>query len=218
MATPFLNLELPVVTTTLGPEWANQVNAALEVIDGHDHTSSKGKQIPTAGLNINEDLDIQSNALLNVNYINLETQTSVPSGATFASSVSIFGGNLYFTNVSGTAVQITDGGALVSSPGNAQVFELQNVSSDLAISPSDTFVFIALDTTATRSVTLPLANSVPAGRIYIIKDVSGQANTNNITLNTSGSDQVDNQSSQILDSNCQSWTVVGDGVANWYIS
>ena len=69
MATSFLNLTLPTVTVTLGPTWATQINAAFEVIDEHDHTSGKGVQIPTAGLNINDDLDFNDNAAQNIEFL-----------------------------------------------------------------------------------------------------------------------------------------------------
>jgi hypothetical protein len=141
-----------------------------------------------------------------------------PTGSTYASSISVFNGNLYFTNLSGVAVQITDGGAVITSPASAQTFQPQNVSSDLTISPSEDFVYLITTTTAEREITLPLANSVAAGRIYIIKDSSGLSNTNNITLSTQGSDTIDGETSQILNSNYGSWTVITDGIDSWYIS
>jgi hypothetical protein len=216
--TTFLNLTLPTPTVQIGPTWASQINAAFEVIDEHDHTSGKGVRVPTAGLNINADLDFNLNAALNLEFGSFQNRTTSPSGSTFARAVSVFQGNLYFTNGSGVAVQITDGGSIISSPGNAQVFQTQAVSSNLTIGPSDTFVYLIVDTTADREITLPLANAVTAGRIYIIKDSSGQSNTNNITVSAAGSDTLDGESSQILNSNYGSWTLVTDGVSNWYIS
>lgn len=218
MATPFLNLELPTVSVTLGPQWATEVNAAFEVIDSHDHSSGKGVKVPTAGLNINADLDFNESAALNLKLASFEQRTSSPSGSTFAGAVSVFNGDLYYTNTSGVAVQVTSGGSIVSSPGNAQVFETQNVSTDLIIAPGDSFVYLIVDTTATRSITLPLANSVTAGRIYIVKDSDGQSNTNNITVNVAGSDTIDGETSQVLNSDYGSWTIVTDGSDKWYIS
>ena len=92
------------------------------------------------------------------------------------------------------------------------------VSSSLTIGNADTFVYLIVDTTVARTITLPLASGVSAGRIYIIKDSSGQSETNNISLAIQGSDTVDGASSQTLNSNYGSWTIVGDGVDKWYIS
>lgn len=216
--TTFLNLTLPVPTVRLGPAWASDIVTAFETIDSHDHTSGKGQQVPAAGLNINGNLDIQSNSLTDVASVLFDPVGATPSGSTFANGVSVYDGDLYFTNTSGTAVQITDGGSLVSSPGNAQIFETQSVGASLTISPSDTFVYLVVDTTADRTITLPLANAVSAGRIYIIKDSSGQSLDNNITLAAAGSDTIDGETSQTLNSNYGSWTIVGDGSSNWYIS
>jgi len=216
--TTFINLTLPVPTVRLGPTWASDIVTAFETIDAHDHTSGKGKQIPTAGLNIDASLSFNSNQATTLEAVTFVNRTSSPTGATYARGVSVFNGNLYFTNGSGTAIQLTSGGSIVSSPGNAQIFELQDVSADLIIAPADTFVYMTIDTTASRQITLPLASGVSAGRIYIVKDKDGQANSNNITVVTQGSDTVDGGSSQVLDSDYGSWTIIGDGNSAWYIS
>ena len=218
MSTTFMNLSLPTPTVTLGPAWASQLNAAIETIDSHDHTSGKGSTIPTSGLNIDEDLDFQQNKPFNLLSTQYISNASTLTGATNARSVYVSSGNLFYTNTSGTAVQITDGGSIVSTPAAVQSFELQNISSDIIISPSDTFVFIAVDTTATRSITLPLANSVAAGRIYIVKDVDGMSFDNIININAAGSDTIDGLAVQPLHSYYGSWQIVGDGVDKWFIS
>ena len=63
MATTNMNLTLPTVSITVGPEWATLLNAALTDIDAHDHTSGKGVKITPAGLNINADLELNGNAI-----------------------------------------------------------------------------------------------------------------------------------------------------------
>ncbi len=218
MATTFLNLDLPTVSVTLGPTWASQVNAAFEVIDSHDHSSGKGVQVPTAGLNINASLDFNEFGALNLRLVSFEQRVSSPSGSEFAAACSVFKGDLYYTNTSGVPVQLTTGGSIVSTPGNAQIFETQDVSSDVIISPSDTFVYLIVDSTAPRNITLPSASSVTAGRIYVVKDSDGQSNTNNITVTAAGSDLVDGAASQALDTDYGSWMLVTDGATNWYIS
>ena len=216
MATPLMGLDLPTPTVTLGPAWATQLNDALEVVDSHDHSTGKGTKIPTGGININGDLDYNTFGLLQVGYVQFSDIVTPLTGSTNTEKLHVATGDLYFTNDSGTAVQITDGGSLVTSPGNAQTFEVQNVSADLIISAVDTFVYLTVDTTAARMITLPLAASVTTGRIYIVKDKDGQAKTNNITIATSGSDLIDGASSLTFDSNRGSVMLVGDGASNWY--
>ena len=219
MATTFMNLNLPTVSVTLGPEWATSLNTAIETVDSHDHTSGKGTQIPTAGLNINANLDFNQFAIQNVNFHNMINRTtSSPSGSEFASSISVFSGNLYFTNSSGVAIQVTDGGGLVTPAGNAQVFQTQQVTSNLSINPGDSFVYLIVDTTASRTITLPAASAVTSGRIYIVKDSDGQSNTNNIILNAAGADTIDGSASQTFNSNYGSWTIVSNGSDEWHVS
>jgi hypothetical protein len=218
MATTFLGLDLPTVSVTVGPLWASKVNAAFDIIDLHDHTSSKGVQVPTSGLNINADLSFngfRASSLLSSKY---NSNASTLVGATNANSVYVKSGDLYFTNSAGTAIQITSGGAIVSTPASINTFEVQPVSSNIVISPASTFSYLTVDTTASRTVTLPLAANVATGRLYVIKDVSGLANTNNITILTQGSDTIEGASSFVINSNDASVWVIGNGVAKWHIS
>lgn len=217
MATTFMNLELPVVSVTLGPEWANEVNAAFETIDEHDHSSGKGTKIKPTGLDINTDLDLQSNRIFALKSTKYNDQTVTLTGASNSNSIFTNNGNLYFTNGSGTAVQITSGGAVVSVPGAVDSFQFNNFTSDVSIAPVDNYVFLSMDTTAARVVTLPLASSVSSGRIYVIKDASGLAETNNITVSCSGSDNLDGAASQIMNSNYSTLYVIGNGVDKWFI-
>lgn len=218
MATLFLNLDLPTPSVTLGPEWASEINTAFEVIDEHDHSSGKGKQVPTSGLNINADLDFQTFRATSLGSTKFENLSATLTGAPYAGSVYVASGDLYYTNTSGIAVQITAGGSLPTTPGAVQSLERFDVSGDVTISPSDTFVYLSVDTTIDREITLPLAASVSDGRIFIIKDISGQSNSNPITLVAAGSDTVDGDASVILESDYGSWWVVGDSVSRWSIS
>ena len=219
MATNFLGLDLPTVSVTLGPEWATKINDAFEVIDLHDHSSGKGVQVPTSGLNINANLDFNEYKPFDLMATQYKSQASELTGSSNINSVYVKTGDLYYTNNSGVAVQITSGGSVVTSAGAIQTVEIQGIVGDVVIGPADTYVYLTVDTTSARQITLPLANSVASGRIYIIKDISGQANTNNITLVTQGSDTIDGSSSNyIYDSDYGSFWVVGDGVDAWYVS
>lgn len=60
--TPHMNLDLPTVSTTIGPDWAQQLNEAIGSdgtgIDGHDHSSGKGVPITPAGMDVTDDIDM----------------------------------------------------------------------------------------------------------------------------------------------------------------
>ena len=217
--TAFMNLTLPDPTVTLGPTWATQLNTAMDTIDAHDHTPGKGTQIKTAGILINADLEFNNFRVTELKSTRYNDNASTLTGASNSLSLYSTFGDLYWTNSSGTAVQITDGGALVAAPGSITGYQTTSITSDIVIGPADTFTYLIVDTTVARQITLPLANSVAAGRLYIIKDASGNAQIDNITIVSAGSDTIDGTTANVtLDSNYGSWDIVGDGVDAWYVS
>ena len=171
MATNFMGLNLPTVSTTIGPDWASNLNVAIESIDSHDHTSGKGTKVPAAGLNINTDLNFNNIKAYDLFSTQFTSQPSTLTGATNALSLHVSGGNLYYTNSAGTAVQITSAGAVVSSPNAIQSYELQSVTGNITILAAATPSFFLVDTTASRTITLPLAINVASGRVYKFKDI-----------------------------------------------
>lgn len=111
--TPNMQLNLPVVSVTPGPEYATQVNNSFTTIDLHDHSPGSGVQITPEGLNINSPLDIQNNGLFNVSYIDY---TPVASHSTTASTY-VIGDELYYRDGAGNQVQITLGGSVNAGAG-----------------------------------------------------------------------------------------------------
>lgn len=216
--TPYMNLDLPVVSVTLGTTWATKLNTALDLIDEHDHSSLKGKQVPTSGLNINADLSLNSFSLFSALSLKFDSQSVALSGTSYASSLSVAGGNLYYTNSAGTAIQITSGGSVIAAPGAAISFTVTATSGDLSIGPSDGFVVVSVNTSTTANeITLPNASAVSTGRIYIVKDSSGDANVNAITITPNGTDTIDGAASVTVDSSYGSLMLIGDGSSNWQI-
>ncbi|HET9432864.1 MAG TPA: hypothetical protein VFO37_03865, partial [Chitinophagaceae bacterium] len=80
-----------------------------------------------------------------------------------------------------------------------------------------TFVFIAVDTSASRTITLPAANAVTTGRIYAIKDETGLSNTNPITIDAAGADLIDGQANVSLASNFGCIWLISNGVDEFLI-
>jgi hypothetical protein len=111
MATPYMNLVLPVVGPlgTQGPDWANEINASLTLIDEHDHSTSNGKKITPSGLNINQTLSLNNNQLSEIASLALQNLSSAP---TASSLIYELGNELFFNDGTGTPVQITSGGAI----------------------------------------------------------------------------------------------------------
>lgn len=118
VATPYMNLQLPIPTQQLGPQWALDINNAMGVIDGHTHQPGKGQPVPTSGLNINADLSFNQNNATNLRstlYANNGSPLSLPSDIC---NVYVSGGNLWYNNSLGQQIQLTAGSAInVSSTG-----------------------------------------------------------------------------------------------------
>lgn len=75
--------------------------------------------------------------------------------------------------------------------------------------------YILVDTTAARTLNLPSASG--AKYIYYIKDKTGSAGTNNITINKAGSDTIDGATSKVLDTNYDTIVLVSDGTSKWSV-
>jgi hypothetical protein len=217
--TPNMDLDLPSVSVTEGPEWATLLNAAFSLIDSHDHSDGKGVKITQLGLNITGDLDINENYLTDVGSMRLVSQGATlvtPQDLRALYSVS---GDLYYNNGSGTPIQITSGGSVTAaSDGIARAFERMSVNSNTVISAAGTTSYYDVDTTSGVTFTLPSAAGVAAGRFYEFKDTTGSAAANNIVINRAGADTIDGATSVTIDTNYGGRRLISDGTSKWAVS
>lgn len=115
---PNMNLPVPGVSLTDGPQWATDVNSCLTIIDGHTHASGSGVQVTPDGLNINADLSLNINNLINGRSVRFKPQGSPLSGAADLGCLYESGVDLYFNDGSGNQVRITQAGGVAGSPGS----------------------------------------------------------------------------------------------------
>ena len=108
---------------------------------------------------------------------------------------------------SGTKVLQNDGSGNLSWAISSGV-NIQTISSNISLVNGITYL---VDTTAARTLTLP---SPVNNAIIYIKDKSGSAATNNITLNPTGG-LIEGVASQTLAKNFGTWAAISDGT-NWY--
>lgn len=88
------------------------------------------------------------------------------------------------------------------------------VNSNVSIAITD--YYVAVDTTAARTLTLPSASAVGAGWTTIVYDVTGSALTNNVTIGRSGSDTINGLTSKLLNLNYSAKIFISDGVSSYY--
>ena len=111
--TPNMNLLVPTVGTEAGPQYAQDINNSLNLIDGHNHSPGFGVQITPAGMNINTALSFQNNPGTSMGYVGLTAQASASTADQSLSSAltsSIY--ELWYTDSNGTATQITSNGSI----------------------------------------------------------------------------------------------------------
>ena len=79
------------------------------------------------------------------------------------------------------------------------------------------WVVAVTDTTAARTINLPVANTVPAGWQTTIKDESGGALLNAITVSRSSTDTIEGATSRAINTNYGVLKLYSDGVSKWFI-
>jgi hypothetical protein len=263
MATVNMVLDLPVVSSTPGPTWATKINAALELVDAHDHSSGKGVKVTQAGINITGDLEFNANKATE-----LDGLVFVSRGSDLADNNSLYvnSGEVWFRDGTGALVQITASGRvngqIVGDFGLAGVdaevrytdsTKLFRLMADLAsgdplglahlrlrdlrltgrlnlesaangnvqtvagnVSLDARAVVVLVNTAAARTITLPAASA--GARVVFIKDSTGQANTNAITLDRAAGGNIDGlAANRLLRVDWGAWMLISDGT-NWFIA
>lgn len=116
--TPNMNLIVPTVQVTVSPDWAQDINDSLDLIDAHDHTPGKGVSIPTAGITIDADLSLNSFNLSQIRALRLDNQNSDPSDPADIRIVYSKTGELIYKDGVGNVVPITAGGSVAAAAGS----------------------------------------------------------------------------------------------------
>lgn len=190
---------------------ANTTNA-LTIGTGLTGTSFNGSGAVTIAIDSSVVTLTGTQALTNKSIddaLSFKMQASTPSNA--ATNYYKFyvktDGNFYKLDNLGNETQIGSGGG--GGTGLASSGKLVPSGYPLTLVSSDNGKVVLIDTTSARTVNLPAPVN---GWSIIIKDISGQALTNNITLVRSGSEKIEGQSSDYTcNVNYGCWTLFCDG-------
>lgn len=82
---------------------------------------------------------------------------------------------------------------------------------------TDTIISSKYSTTGAQTLTLPLSSTIGVGKTYHIVDAGGNASTYNITINRSGPDTINGDTSVLINANYQSVSIYNDGSSKWFI-
>lgn len=118
--TPNMELPSPVVGVDPGPDYADNIDACLTLIDQHNHSPGYGVLITPDGLDINLDLPFNGNNATQLRSTRFNVQSSQLTQPTDINELYDFQGNLFFIDNSGNQIQITSNGAVNATSSNIQ--------------------------------------------------------------------------------------------------
>ena len=119
-------------------------------------------------------------------------------------------------NFVGTSVTATNSGDDVTvSIGGAIDYSRTAVTTHTTSSVTDRI--LGVNATASLDIRLPAASGFSAGQYFIIKDEAGNADSNNITVRTAGSDTIDGETSIILDSPYAAVNLYSNGTNKFFV-
>lgn len=127
----------------------------------------------------------------------------------------------HFVNTSTKATWISVGTSTVadwlsvSAPSAIEILARYETAVNYTVTSSDYLVAVT-DTSAPRAITLPLASSVDDGFAVTIKDESGAAGTNNISVTKTGADTIDGVSTVSISVNYGVLKIYSNGVDKWF--
>ncbi len=166
---PNMGLSVPSVGSDPSPDWANNLNASLSILDGHNHSAGSGVQITPNGLDINIDLAFQNNNATQLRSARFTSQMSPISGAQDLDCIYVSGVDLYYNDGNGNQIRITSGGSV-------------NATSSGISSGTATAGFVAGTLVVDQAANTP--GNIQAGSILIGDNV---ANSKFVTVSAPGS-------------------------------
>lgn len=108
-----MNLPVPSVGNTDGPQYAIDLNSCLSIIDGHTHAPGSGVQITPDGINITKDLGFNGNNAITLRTSRYNVQSAVLTAVTDVGCVYVVGNELYYNDVTGGhQVKLTNNGVV----------------------------------------------------------------------------------------------------------
>lgn len=118
-------------------------------------------------------------------------------------------------NFVGASVVASNSGNDVTVTLSSDVFTRTPVTSTITSSVSNRI--LGVSASAALDIRLPAASGYSAGQNLTIKDEAGNANTNNITIKTTGGDKIDGQNSIVLESPYAAVNIYTNGSDKFFI-
>lgn len=118
MSTSLMGLQTSTPGVTNDLTAATNIETNWPLLDVHDHSSGKGAQVPTSGLNINANLTFGGYKAYNLLAAQFSNQSSSLTTATNKPCVYVLNGELRFIDNSGNDVLLTNSGSVAGTSGS----------------------------------------------------------------------------------------------------
>lgn len=185
--TPNMNLTVPITGEETGPNWANDINASLTVIDSHNHGAGSGVQITPDGIDISSDLSFQANNAVDFRSVRFDPQAAPLSGMFDLGCLYESLVDLYYNDGNGNQIRITQSGSVAGAAGTITGLPSGTASAAYE-SASGTFQFQQSTSTganldvASIIVRYPGSYPTPSGNGIILEAPSSLASLYSLTL------------------------------------
>jgi hypothetical protein len=198
-----MGLDMPDVGDD-GTEYASRLVEVVQDIDAHDHTEDNGVPVPSAGIDIDADLEANGFSITELESTAYDNQAAALTGATNARRVYFVGGELYATDGNGTEIQITSNGEVDSSAAGSiggmggtdaavsynsanQSFQfLQDDTDDTAADLDTSALKIRSETPGDAVYTSIFRNSTQIANLDITLPGAAPASTSVVTMTSAG--------------------------------
>ena len=94
--------------------------------------------------------------------------------------------------------------------------KITSISANYTATTSDHLIDCNTNSNAI-TISLPAANVTNVGLTYVVKDTTGNAVTNNITLDANASETIDNAATYVITNNRECVTIINDGTNGWLV-
>lgn len=200
---PNMSLPVPTVSVDSGPDWANNINSCLSILDQHNHASGSGVQITQAGISLNATTaSFDSLSFNSSNAYALRSVRFMPQGAALALATDLgclyeSGVDLYYNDGSGNQIRMTQGGSIVGTAGSISglpsgtasasysggTFVWQSATNTAANMDAGSYIF-RNSTASSKGLTLSPPNAMAADYSLFLPSIP--ATQSIVSLDTSG--------------------------------
>lgn len=138
---PNMNMPVPNVGEAPGPDWAQDLNDCLAVVDQHDHSPGYGTAVTPAGININADLTFAGFNATHFRSLRFTAQAAPIALAADLGCLYESGVDLYYNDGSGNQIRLTQSGGVAGTAGS--IGSLTSPASATYVAGSTKFVWQA---------------------------------------------------------------------------